>query len=74
MPTIEEFDGFLIAMYFKDHNPPHVHVVTPNETGLVSINDCAIFAGSIDQKFRREALEWIVANRNRLLLLWGQYK
>jgi len=26
MPTISEFFGILIRMYYDDHNPPHFHV------------------------------------------------
>ncbi|WP_407635395.1 DUF4160 domain-containing protein [Marinobacter nauticus] len=25
MPTISEFFGILIRMYYDDHNPPHFH-------------------------------------------------
>ena len=25
MPEITEFNGIRIYMYFKDHNPPHIH-------------------------------------------------
>ena len=25
MPTIAQFYGIIIQMYFNDHNPPHFH-------------------------------------------------
>jgi len=27
MPELSRFLGMTIAMYFKDHNPPHFHVL-----------------------------------------------
>jgi hypothetical protein len=27
MPTIAYFLGIAIAMYYRDHNPPHIHVI-----------------------------------------------
>jgi hypothetical protein len=27
MPELSRFLGIVIAMYFKDHNPPHFHVL-----------------------------------------------
>jgi hypothetical protein len=26
MPVISMFFGLIIRMYYKDHNPPHIHV------------------------------------------------
>jgi hypothetical protein len=72
MPTLKDFGGFRIVMYFADHNPPHVHVVAPDFEALVSIENCEIFAGKIDAKFRREALEWIASRTNELLRKWSE--
>ena len=74
MPVIKRFAGFLIAMYFEDHNPPHVHVVTPDSEAFVAIADGEILAGSIPAKFRRKALDWIDGNRDMLMRLWKQYQ
>lgn len=74
MPTLKDFGGFAIVMYFRDHKPPHVHVVTPDESALVAIADCAIFAGTIDAKFREDALDWIANNRAMLMTKWAEYQ
>ena len=26
MPTVAEFDGIRVTMYYRDHSPPHFHV------------------------------------------------
>ena len=57
-------------MYFEDHNPPHVHVVTRDSEAFVAISDGEILAGSIPAKFRRQALNWIAGNREMLVALW----
>jgi hypothetical protein len=74
MPVIQRFDGFVIRMYFEDHNPPHVHVVGPDFEALVSIGDLAVFAGAIPPKFDREALGWIAANKSSLLVKWEEMR
>jgi hypothetical protein len=70
MPTVADFGGYKIVIYFDDHNPPHVHVIAADFEGLVSIADGAIIAGQIPPKFRRAALDWIAANRVRLMEKW----
>ena len=56
MPTVKDFGGFKIRMYFHDHNPPHVHIDSADRNALVSIMDGNVFAGEIDTKYRDEAL------------------
>jgi hypothetical protein len=72
MPVVHRFDGFVVRIYFGDHNPPHVHVVGPDFEALVSISDLAILEGAIPPKFSREALEWIAANKADLLRKWEE--
>jgi hypothetical protein len=72
MPVLKDFGGFTIKMFFKDHNPPHVHVVSNGY--LVSIAEASILRGEIDARFRDEALEWISQNRTRLMQKWAEYQ
>ena len=72
MPVLQRFAGFVIRMYFADHNPPHVHVVGPDFEALVAIGDLAIFEGAIPAKFSQEALDWISANRSFLFRKWEE--
>lgn len=70
MPVLLDAGAFVIAMYFEDHNPPHVHVVGPDFEGLVNIRDLTVFRGAIPPRFRRTALGWIEENRADLLAKW----
>jgi hypothetical protein len=72
MPVVARFAGFEIVMYFRDHNPPHVHVVSPDDHALVDIQAAEIFRGALQAKFRREALEWIEENSAKLMALWTE--
>ena len=46
MPTLHETGAYVIAMYFEDHNPPHVHVVGPDFEGLIALDDMSVFSPS----------------------------
>jgi hypothetical protein len=74
MPTVKNFGSYRIMLFAEDHNPPHVHVIGPDFQAKVRIGDAAIFAGAIPPRHRRQALEWIAANRGRLLARWNELK
>ena len=74
MPTVKRFDRCRITMYFRDHAPPHFHVITQgNERVAVIIESLAILAGSADSLDIAEALEWAKDNRDALRQLWREY-
>ncbi len=73
MPTLARFAGFEIAMYFEDHNPPHVHVVARDFEMLVAARDGAVLAGDAPAKVRRIAMLWIEKNREMLLEKWEAF-
>lgn len=74
MPTLKDFGSCLIQMYFKDHNPPHVHVVSPDETALVRIRDGVVIEGKIKPALLKRSRVWIEANRDELLKKWNAFQ
>ncbi len=38
MPTISEFLGILIVMYYNDHAPPHFHAKYGEHEALIQIS------------------------------------
>jgi phosphomannomutase len=74
MPTLARFANFVIAMYFEDHNPPHVYVVGRTFEMLVDIRDGSIYAGEASPRARQTALRWIAQNRAMLLARWNEYR
>ena len=73
MPTLFNGSGYVIAMYFEDHNPPHVHIVGPDFEALVRISDLNLFRGSLPKKVARQALQWIEENREMLDAKWTEW-
>ena len=74
MPVLKDFGGFRIKMFLKDHNPPHVHVLSNGYRALVSVMEASVLRGEIDAKFRDEALRWVSQNRTMLMRKWAEYQ
>ena len=49
MPVISRFYGIVIKMYLrqKEHNPPHIHAIYGEYSGLFSLYDGEMFEGDI---------------------------
>jgi hypothetical protein len=74
MPEIERFGSFKILMYFKDENPPDVHIKGADFVAKVRISNGEVIAGSAPSRVVREARQWIKKNGARLLRLWNEFK
>ena len=55
MPIIVRLQYCVIRMYFKDHNPPHFHIDTPDGKALMTIRTLEVFEGEVDSRAVREA-------------------
>jgi hypothetical protein len=73
MPILARFAGFEIAMYFEDHNPPHIHVVGRDFEMLVAVRDGAVLTGDAPARIRKIAMPWIAENRAILLAKWEEF-
>ena len=74
MPEIARFGSFKILMYFKDENPPHVHIKGADFVAKVRISNGQLIVGFAPNRVLREARQWIKENRARLLRLWNEFK
>ena len=72
MPTIKNFGGFRITMYFEDHNPPHFHVVSPTQEAVVEISTLKLITGTMAPARLRVALAWATRNRTLILRKWDE--
>ena len=70
MPTISEFFGILIRMYYDDHNPPHFHVFYGEYEAQVSIDTLEVIKGKLPKRALALVLEWAVEHRNELREDW----
>lgn len=71
MPTIKNFGGFRITMYFEDHNPPHFHIVSPTQEAVVEIATLTVMAGTMSATRLRAALAWASDNKELLERKWN---
>lgn len=46
MPTISEFFGILIRMYYDDHNPPHFHAYYGAFEAIITIDTLEVLEGT----------------------------
>ena len=69
MPEISRFLGIVIAVYYRDHAPPHFHAVYGEFRTAVSIR-----GGDVDGAFPRRALavvqKWRILHLEELLAAW----
>jgi Domain of unknown function (DUF4160) len=73
MPIIVRLQYCVIRMYFKDHNPPHFHIDTPDQKALMTIRTLEVFEGEVDGRAEREAKDWAEANYDRLWNMWREF-
>ena len=66
MPEICRFYGIIIYLYWKDHNPPHVHFHYGNYECSISVID-RVVDGQAPAKVIAKVNEWIGQNENDIL-------
>lgn len=73
MPTLQRFATCKIEIRYRDHLPPHVHVLSRDgrET-LIEIESLAL-TGNLPLHELGEALNWIRANTVFLLETWRKF-
>ena len=70
MPEISRFLGIIIAMYYKEHNPPHFHARYNEYKATVSINDLALLEGKLSPKVLGLVIEWASIYQKELMQDW----
>ena len=72
MPTIATLKGCSIRVYFKDHNPPHVHIYSTEGQAKYRIADSAMIDGDLPAKYQRQVRAWLDDNREFALRKWRE--
>jgi len=70
MPEISRFLGIVIAMYFKEHGPPHFHAKYGGQRAAFSIEDLRLIEGRLPQRIVSLVLEWAFQHREELAENW----
>ncbi|MGV7224587.1 MAG: DUF4160 domain-containing protein [Nitrospinales bacterium] len=69
MPEISRFLGIIIAMFYKDHAPPHFHAIYSEYEITVEI-DSGVINGRFPRRALRLVLEWLELHKDELLENW----
>jgi phosphomannomutase len=70
MPEISRFFGIVIAMYYKEHTPPHFHAKYSGQRAAFAIPDLRIIEGSLPRRALSLVLEWAFLHRDELMDNW----
>jgi len=70
MPEISRFLGIVIAMYFKEHAPPHFHAKYGGQRAAFSIQDLRLIEGKLPPRIVSLVLEWAFLHREELMQDW----
>lgn len=73
MPAISMFYGLIIRMYFKDHNPPHIHIQYGDWNATMSF-DGKIMSGSLPDAQKKLAVAWCEIHKEELMADWDLCK
>jgi len=58
MPTISQFFGIVIQMFWREHAPPHFHAMYGDAEVLIDIRTLEVLKGNLPKRAQALALEW----------------
>jgi hypothetical protein len=70
VPRISAFYGIVIAMYYRDHAPPHFHAVYAEHEATIVISSLAVLTGELPPRAMRLVREWAELHRDELEANW----
>lgn len=70
MPRISAFYGIVIAMYYRDHGPPHFHAIYGEYEAQIVIDTLEPLGGSLPPRALRLVREWAELHRPELEENW----
>ena len=69
MPEVSRFLGIVIAMFYRDHDPPHFHGFYGDYEITVTI-EAGIISGRFPKRALSHVLEWLELHKADLLGNW----
>ena len=69
-PKISEFFGITIALYHKDHSPPHFHALYNEDEASFVIDNLKLLKGKLPRRVISMVLEWAFLHREELKQEW----
>ena len=74
MPELCRFFGIRIAMFYKDHNPPHFHAIYEGQKAIINIRTLAISRGALSPRARGLVIEWASRHQQELMNEWQRIR
>jgi hypothetical protein len=72
MPSISEFYGVIIYMYFNDHLPPHFHAEYGEFEAIYAIDTLDTLRGHLPRRAHGMVVEWALVHRAELRANWAR--
>ncbi len=72
MPVVSTFYGIIIKMFFRDHNPPHIHAVYGEYNALIDILSLDLIEGDLPPRALKLVQEWGEKYKDTLLEMWNK--
>ena len=69
MPEICRFFGIIVSLYWKDHNPPHIHFSYGDYECSISVLD-RVVDGQAPVKVIAQVNDWIDLHAAEILPVW----
>ena len=70
MPTISQFFGIVIQMFWREHSPPHFHALYGEFEALIDIQTFEVIGGSLPRRAMALTIEWAMEHRAELMEDW----
>jgi hypothetical protein len=70
MPTISQFFGIFIRMFFDDHPPPHFHAKYNEYQAVIDIKRQEVIEGHLPRRALGLVLDWAELHQAELLTDW----
>ena len=70
MPTISQFFGIVIQMFWREHAPPHFHALYGEYEALIDIRTLEVISGSLPRRALALTIEWAIEHRTELMVDW----
>jgi len=70
MPSVSQFFGIAIFMYYNDHPPPHFHAEYSGSEALYEIDTLRVYVGKLPRRVHNLIIEWADLHRDELWENW----
>ena len=70
MPEISRFFGIIIAVFYDDHNPPHIHARYNGKKVAIEIKTLRVLEGEIQPRALGLVMEWATLHKEELMQDW----